>query len=125
MLFVLVNDTRQVCFLISNSCTLCQCVPYSSNIPFGITEREWRSTLVQVIHTVDPYLPFVEHDENLLSPCQMPDGGIGMRHDAVLTVMINIPVISCRQIIYPVLNRLLVQRGRYALEIQLAPLVAI
>lgn len=95
-------------FLISNSYILCQCFSYSSNVAFGITKREWRSTFVQVVHTINPYLTFVEHDEYLFSPCQMPNGRIGMSHDAIVPAMVNVPVIIIRQLAYLIVNRLFV-----------------
>ena len=86
-----------------------KCLPYSSNIPFVMSERTYRGTLVQVVYAIDPYLTFVEHDKNLFSPCHTPKGRIGMSHDAVLAVMVYVPVISYRQLVYLVINRLFVQ----------------
>ena len=38
VLYISVNNTPQVHFLISNSCTLCQCLSDSSNIPFVVSK---------------------------------------------------------------------------------------
>lgn len=48
-----------------------KCLPYSSNIPFVMSERTYRGTLVQVVYAIDPYLTFVEHDK-ICSPHVIP-----------------------------------------------------
>lgn len=45
-----------------------------------------------------------------------------MRHDTVLSVVIDLPMMGFRQLAYFIENRLLVQYGRYALEFQLTSL---
>lgn len=76
----------------------CDCLRHPADIPTGISERDDRTALAEVIDAVDPDAAAVVRDEDLFTPRGAPPGGMGVCDKKIPVHVVNCPLVLFGQL---------------------------
>lgn len=75
----------------------CNCLRYPADIPAGISERDDRAALAEIIDAVDPDAAAVVCDEDLFTPRGAPPCGMGVCDEKIPVHVVDRPVVLLGQ----------------------------